>query len=114
MNKLVTFLLIPLAFVFFGCSTSMYKPSDRPIRLENGATQVKIDLNDSTKAIEGSSVGAYAKNCLQKVNSKGYERTSCSLSYLGTGKITKVENKSSLVEFDSSVKIDDSTEFEIK
>lgn len=114
MNK-NNFFLILLPIIFIGCAFKPHKPVTPPVQVENGSTQVKVRLHDDIKAELGTTVGAYAKNCIERVSSKGFARTVCSSKLVGQGKITKqLEDKVSLVEFDPAVEINDATEFEVK
>ncbi len=101
---------------FFSCATFQpHKSEIYPVELENGKIHVKIKWHDKDRSDLGASVNAYSRECRQRLNSKGMDRTICAKKVVGEGKIIKIlEDSTSFVEFQTGVKFDESTEFEIK
>lgn len=110
----IVFFLLPLFLI--ACTTFQpHKSEIYPVQQENGTTQVKVKFHEKDKISLGSSVNAYIHTCELKVNAKGLERNICSTKLIGKGKINKFyEDKLALVEFDSSVQLDDSSQFEVE
>ncbi|MFZ3230230.1 MAG: hypothetical protein WA160_08495 [Pseudobdellovibrio sp.] len=104
------------SLLVFGCTSFQpHKSEIYPVRQDSGATQVKVKFHDTDKVNLGDSVNAYTHVCQLKVNAKGLERNICHSKLVGKGKINKFyEDKTALVEFDSSVQIDESNKFEVE
>jgi len=107
--------LLVLPFILLSCAVRSHRPEEPVTKIENGSSQVKVKLHKDEVAQVGSSIEAYAQDCHRSTNAKGLTRKICQPRLIGDGKVMQVlTNNTYLVEFDSTVPVTETTEFEIR
>lgn len=102
------------ALLIVGCNPTNHRAELPIVEQETGRKIVKVNFHKKDQIKIGSSVDAIEKICVEKSGAKGNTRSECTSRLLGRGKVIEAQSATlALVEFDKSVILTNTSEFEI-